>query len=64
MPVKVKKEGGGYKVSTPKMVHAKHTTLQKAMAQRRLLNAVEHGWTPGRRRGAAPKMPMMKKGMM
>jgi hypothetical protein len=60
MPVKVSKADGGYRVSTPKMVHAKHTSLQKAMAQKRLLNAVEHGWTPGRRRSAAPKMKMPK----
>jgi hypothetical protein len=47
-------------VSTPSMVHAKHTSLQKAMAQKRLLNAVEHGWTPGRRR-SNPRMPMYPK---
>jgi hypothetical protein len=63
MPVKIEHADGNYKVSTPKMTHAKHTTLQKAMAQRRLLNAVKHGWTPGRRRSAMPKMSMKKKGM-
>ncbi len=45
MPVKITKVDG-YKVSTPNMVHAKHTTLAKAKAQERLLNAVEHGWHP------------------
>lgn len=47
MPVTVKKADGGYQVSTPNMVHAKHTTLEKAMSQKRLLNAVEHSdWRP------------------
>lgn len=62
MPVKVEKlPGDGFKVSTPNMVHAKHTSLEKAMAQRRLLNAVDHGWKPERGR---KKMPMHSKGMM
>ncbi len=46
MPVKITKSGSGYKVSTPTMVHAKHTTMAKAKSQERLLNAVEHGWKP------------------
>lgn len=46
MPVKIKKVDGGYQVSTPNQVHAKHTTKKKAEAQERLLNAVEHGWKP------------------
>jgi hypothetical protein len=54
MPVKIRKADGGYSVSTPIMVHSKHTSLDKAMSQKRLLNAVEHGWTPGRRRGTKP----------
>lgn len=46
MPVTVKKTDG-YRVSTPGGVKAKHTTLRKAMAQRNLLNAVEHSnWRP------------------
>jgi len=56
MPVTVSKADGGYSVKTPKMVHAKRTTLEKAMSQRRLLNAVEHGWTPGRRNSTVKKM--------
>jgi hypothetical protein len=28
-------------------VHAKSTTLKKAKAQQRLLNAIAHGWVPG-----------------
>ena len=51
MPVRIKKSGGGYRVSTPHGVKAKHTTFEKAKAQERLLNAVEHGWKPtGRKR--------------
>lgn len=46
MPVIVKKADGGYSVSTPSGTKAKKTTLAKAMAQRRLLNAVDHGWKP------------------
>ncbi len=47
MPVSVKKnEKGGYTVSTPNGVHAKNTTKEKAQAQERLLNTVEHGWKP------------------
>ena len=46
MPAKVSKVKGGYRVSTPKGVHAKSTTKKKAEAQARLLNAVEHGWKP------------------
>jgi len=51
MPVNIKKTDGSYRVSTPGGVKSKHTTKDKAMSQKRLLNAVEHGWTPGRRKG-------------
>ncbi len=47
MPVTVRKVKGGYRVSTPNTVHAKKTTKEKAKAQERLLNAVEHSnWRP------------------
>ena len=46
MPVEVTKLDGGYRVSTPHGVKAKHTTKKKAMKQERLLNAVEHGFIP------------------
>ena len=46
MPIKIKKVKGGYKVSTPHGVKAKKTTKEKAEAQEKLLNAVEHGWKP------------------
>ena len=47
MPVKKRKlPGGKVKVTTPGGVKAKGTTPEKAAAQERLLNAVEHGWKP------------------
>jgi hypothetical protein len=49
MPVKIKSIGKGrVRVSTPNGVKAKSTTPAKAKAQERLLNAVDHGWTPTR----------------
>jgi len=50
MPVTIKKVKGGFQVKTPNMTHAKKTTKKKAKAQKRLLNAVEHGWKPTRGR--------------
>lgn len=55
MPVKVKKVDG-YRVSTPGGVKAKHTTKAKAESQRRLLQAVEHGYKPT----GKPGQPMVK----
>ena len=47
MPVKMKKVGPrSYSVSTPSGMKAKHTTMKKAMAQKRLLNAIDHGFVP------------------
>ncbi len=47
MPAKITKNAkGGYSVKTPNGVHAKNTTKQKAEAQKRLLNAIDHGWKP------------------
>lgn len=51
MPVRIRKVKGGYKVSTPHGTKAKRTTRKKAMKQKRLLNAIEHGWRPTRRKG-------------
>ena len=48
MPVTIRKSGSGYAVSTPHGTKATHTTKAKAEAQKRLLNAVEHGWRPSR----------------
>ena len=50
MPVKIRKTKGGYRVSTPNGVHALTFTKAKAMAQARLLRAVEHGWKPSKRK--------------
>jgi hypothetical protein len=42
MPSKIRKKNG-YQVKSPTgRVHAKGTTLRKAKAQQRLLNAIEH----------------------
>ena len=48
MPVSITKTGKGtYRVSTPNGVKAKSTSMAKAMAQKRLLNAVENSnWRP------------------
>ena len=52
MPAKARKnDSGGYSVSTPNGVHAKDTTKAKAEAQVRLLNAIDHGWKPGNKKG-------------
>lgn len=51
MPVKIAKtKSGKYKVSTPHGTKAKATTKKKAEAQKRLLNAVEHGFIPRRKK--------------
>jgi hypothetical protein len=47
MPVKISKTSGGkYRVSTPHGTKAKGTTKAKAEKQRRLLNAIDHGYKP------------------
>uniref|UniRef100_A0A6M3L400 Uncharacterized protein n=1 Tax=viral metagenome TaxID=1070528 RepID=A0A6M3L400_9ZZZZ len=46
MPVLIRSLGDMYRVETPSGVKAKRTTKKKAKAQKRLLNAVEHGWKP------------------
>lgn len=53
MPVKISKSKGGYRVTTPGGVKAKHTTKEKAKKQERLLNALEHNpdFKPRNRRG-------------
>jgi hypothetical protein len=48
MPVKIRKTNKGYRVSTPNGIKAKNTIKNKAEAQKRLLNAVEHGWKPNK----------------
>lgn len=57
MPVKVRKsKSGNYSVRTPGGVKAKGTTKKKAMAQKRLLNAIDHGFVPtSQRKLSRPK---------
>ncbi len=60
MPVKISKTKKGYSVSTPGGVKAKGTTKIKAEAQKRLLNAVEHGWKPTGAPAKEKQTPMEK----
>lgn len=55
MPVKITKtKKGKFKVTTPGGTKAKGTSKKKALAQSRLLNAVEHSnWRPTGGRGIA-----------
>lgn len=51
MPTRTRKlKSGKYRVSTPGGVKAKATTKKKAMRQKRLLNAIDHGWKPTRKK--------------
>jgi len=50
MPAKINKVSGKkcYRVSTPNGTKAKCTSKKRAKSQKRLLNAVDHGWKPTR----------------
>ena len=63
MPVKLKKVKGGIQVRTPGGIKSKATTLKKATAQQRLLNAIEHDPTfvPGKQK-AASRFKLFQKG--
>ena len=50
MPVRVRKVGKKYRVSTPGGVKAKGATKGKAEAQKRLLDAIEHGFKPRKKK--------------
>lgn len=50
MPVSIKKTDGKFQVRTPGGVKAKGTTKKKAKAQERLLNAIDHGFVPRKRK--------------
>ena len=51
MPEKLTKNADGtYKVTGPHGTHAKHSTKENAEAQMRLLNAIDHGFVPGKSR--------------
>lgn len=51
MPVKIKKKRGKYEVYTPSGTKGKGMTLRNAKRQVRLLNAIDHGWKPTKKRG-------------
>ncbi len=47
MPYKIRTTAeGNYRVTSPSGVKSKGTTKEKAKAQIRLLQGVEHGWKP------------------
>lgn len=47
MPVTIrKKKNGKCSVSTPNGTKSKGTSCEKAKSQKRLLNAIEHGYKP------------------
>lgn len=53
MPVRIRKKGRNcYSVTTPRGIKARCTSRKKAEKQERLLNAVDRGWTPTRRRSS------------
>ena len=44
MPVTIrKKKGGKYEVRTPNKVHSKGTSLKNAKAQKKIIDAADHG---------------------
>jgi len=47
MPVKIKKVKGAYQVNTPHGIKAKHTTLENAEVQKKIIDAAdaEHPFT-------------------
>jgi|GEM_PF-997186 len=57
MPARIHKTDGKYTVRTPSGVKAKGTTLRKAKAQQRLLNAIDHGYDPEKKRKRTRRSP-------
>lgn len=49
MPASIVKGPSGYQVRTPGGIKAKGTTKKKAESQKRLLNAIDHGYKPKKR---------------
>jgi hypothetical protein len=49
MPVTTRKTAKGYTNSTPGGVKGRGMTKRNAMRQKKLINAVDHGWTPSDR---------------
>jgi hypothetical protein len=50
MPVKMRGVGNKVRVTTPGGVKSWGTELEKALKQRNLLNALDHGWKPKRKK--------------
>lgn len=50
MPYRIEDEDGRYSVHSPSGTKARRTTRRKAEAQVRLLNAIEHGFVPKKKR--------------
>lgn len=50
MPAEISKDGDKWKVSTPGGVKGEKMTLRNAKRQARLLNAVDHGWKPRKKK--------------
>lgn len=51
MPVKTQRlKSGKVRVSTPGGVKSKGSTPANAAKQKRLLNAIDHGWKPTKKR--------------
>ena len=63
MPVTIAKTDHKYRVSTPGGTKAKGTSLRKAMAQKRLLQAIEHNpdWHPTGQPSNLKKMAFAKR---
>ena len=55
MPYRVSKVKGGYRVSSPTGTRAKKTSKRKAKSQIRLLNAIDHGFVPSKRKKAGKR---------
>lgn len=58
MPVTIRKKKGRkcYSVTTPHGIKARCTSRKKALAQERLLNAVDRGWEPTGKRSRKRSM--------
>lgn len=64
MPVKLTKTDGKYKVSTPHGTKSKGSSLKNALAQKRLLQGVEHGWKPsGKKKSNISELAVRKYAM-
>ena len=50
MPVTTRKTKGGYQNSTPNGIKGRRMTKKNAMRQKRLLNAIDHGFAPTKRK--------------